>query len=115
MTPRLLPLLLALPTLLYSCGEQGSALDASLVHTVQRGNLEIVVREQGEVQAANDTQVGSTLEGRAMLIYLIDEGSVVQAGEKLAELDVSEIEEKRAGQAIQVANVEAALAPPGAT
>ena len=100
--------LLIPPLLLCSCTGEGSGfMDASLIHRVQRGDLEIAVREQGEVQAARDTQVGSTLQGRAMLIYLIEEGSFVQTGERLAELDVSEIEERRAAHAIQVANMEA--------
>jgi putative ABC transport system permease protein len=42
--------------------------------------------------------VSSQLEGRATLIYLIDEGTVVQAGQKVAEMDVSQIEERRALQ-----------------
>jgi multidrug efflux pump subunit AcrA (membrane-fusion protein) len=43
------------------------------------------------------------------LIYLIEEGAVVAKGEKLAELDVSSIEDKQANQAITVAKAIAAL------
>ena len=87
----------------------GEGLDASLIHTVGRGDLSITVRERGEVKSASDTRITSTLEGRATLIYLIREGTMVAAGDKVAELDVSAIVEKRAQQAIAVAKAEAAL------
>ena len=48
------------------------------------------------------------MEGQARLIKLIDQGSVVKAGDVLAELDVSAIEEKRAAQAISVVKADAA-------
>ncbi len=92
-----------------SCGDQDAALDPSLLHTVQRGELVIRVRERGELHAARDTRVTSTMEGRNTLIYLIPEGTVVEAGDRLAELDASAIEEKRSTEAIAVAKVDAAL------
>ena len=93
-----------------SCSNgSGAADDPSLIHTVARGDLVITVRERAEVQAANDTRVSSEVEGRATLIYLIEEGSVVNAGDKIAELDASTIEENRARQAITVARVDAAV------
>lgn len=104
-----LPILLALPLLAGCSGDAADAVDPTLVHTVERADLVITVRERGELQAARDTRVSSELEGRATLIYLIPEGSLVETGTKLAELDVSAIEEKRAMQAIAVARAEAAL------
>ena len=95
---------------LTACGvEVGEDLDPSLIHSVERGDLAITVRERCEIQAAKDTRVSSQLEGRATLIYLIDEGTVVEAGQKVAEMDVSQIEEKRALQAIAVAKAQGAL------
>ena len=103
--------LVLLPLTAWACGEASTPLEQSPdLHLVTRGDLRITVREQAEVQAAVQTQVKSELEGRSnTLIYLIPEGTVVAEGEKLAELDVSEIEEKRANQGIGVAKVGAAL------
>jgi multidrug efflux pump subunit AcrA (membrane-fusion protein) len=95
----------------WACGEISNPKHQSPdLHLVTRGDLRITVREQAEVQAAVQTSVKSELEGRAnTLIYLIPEGTVVAKGDKLAELDVSEIEEKRANQAIAVAKAGAGL------
>jgi RND family efflux transporter MFP subunit len=90
-------------------GGDGEAIDPALVRTVTRDDLVITVRERGELKAARDTRVASELEGRATLIDLIPEGSVVAAGDKVAELDTSAIEEKRALQAISVARAQAQL------
>ena len=108
---RLLPVVFLLPAIapLAGCGGADGAGDRSLVHRVKRTSLRITVRERGELQAASDTKVTSQVEGRATLIYLIPEGSVVKGGEELARLDSSAIQEKRATQAIAVAKAEAAV------
>jgi HlyD family secretion protein len=95
---------------LCSCSEdEGGGIDPSLIYTIERSDLVVTVRERGEVEAARNTRISSELEGRATLIYLIPEGSVVSEGDKVAELDVSEIEERRASQAISVAKAKAIL------
>ena len=99
----------ALALLLFSCsGENGSAVDPSLIYAVKRTDLVITVREQGEIEAAKNTVITSAVDGQARLIRLIPQGSVVKAGDKLAELDVSGIEEKSAAQAISVVKADAA-------
>ena len=107
--PRILALLLPAVLLPYGCSPDDGSTDRSLVQRVARDSLHITVRERGELQAARDTRVISLLEGKATLIYLIREGSVVKQGEVLARLDTSEIEEKRATQGILVAKAEAAF------
>ncbi len=107
---RLFPTTLLATLLFVSCGgEDSGGIDPSLIYTLERGDLRVTVRERGEVKAAENTKISSELEGRATLIYLIPEGTVVTEGEKVAELDVSEIEERRASQAIGVAKAEAIL------
>jgi multidrug resistance efflux pump len=76
---------------------------------VRRDDLPIVVRENAELQALRETLVRSEVEGQSTIIYIIPEGSFVKQGERLAELDVSELVEKRANQGISVAKAEAAL------
>ncbi len=93
------------------CGDSGSApaTDANLFR-VARSDLHITIKENAELQAVRETLVRSQIEGQATIIYLIAEGSYVHEGEKLVELDVSDLVEKRANQAISVAKAEAALA-----
>lgn len=83
--------------------------DAADLHTVARGEMLITVRENGELKAANQTLIRSGIEGQATLIFLEKEGQVVKKGQKLIELDVSDLREKRATQAISVSRAQAAL------
>jgi HlyD family secretion protein len=102
------PAFVLVPLIASCSGEGDGAVDPSLIHTVRRSDLVITVREQGEIEAAKNTVIASAVDGQARLIKLIPQGSVVEAGDILAELDVSDIEEKRAAQAISVAKADAA-------
>jgi RND family efflux transporter MFP subunit len=90
-------------------GRSGAVLDPSLIHTVERGDLVITVRERGEIKAAQNTRVASEVEGRATLIHLVPEGTVVATGDIVAKLDTSAIAEKRASEEISVAKAEAGV------
>ena len=94
--------------LLATCSTEEQIQDVD-IHTVKRGDLRITVREQGELHATVNTRIASQVKGRATLIYLIQEGAMVQKGDRLAELDVSGVEDKLANQSIAVAKAEAAL------
>jgi len=104
------PMALAL-ALLVSCdkGGSGGAETTTNLFTVTRGDLPITVKENAELQALRETIVRSEIEGQSTVIYIIPEGTSVKQGEKLVELDVSELVEKRANQAIAVAKAEAGL------
>lgn len=103
--------LTSLAALLAACSGGGNTAptgDAKLF-TVKRDDLPITVRENAELQALRETIVRSEVEGQATIIYIVPEGTLVKQGEKLVELDVSELVEKRANQAISVAKADAAL------
>ncbi|MBX3465221.1 MAG: efflux RND transporter periplasmic adaptor subunit, partial [Planctomycetes bacterium] len=104
---RLLPLTL-LGLLACQRENQDPAANARLFR-VARGDLHITIKENAELQAVRETVVRSQVEGQSTIIFLIPEGTYVQQGEKLVELDVSDLVEKRANQAIAVAKAEAAL------
>lgn len=87
---------------------ESGAQDATLF-LVRRDELPIVVRENAELQALRETIVRSEVEGQTTIIYIIPEGTHVKEGEKLVELDVSELVEKSANQGITVAKANAAL------
>lgn len=76
--------------------------------TVRRGSLEITVTERGNLTAKNSVSIKSELERRTTLLYLIDEGVQVEAGDLLAELDISELEDRRVAQEISVQSARAA-------
>lgn len=83
--------------------------DAADLHLVERGPMRISVREAAELKASRETLIKSQVEGQATIIYLVPEGSVVEEGERVVELDVSEVEEKRANQGITVERAYATL------
>jgi HlyD family secretion protein len=76
---------------------------------LRRDDLPITVRENAELQALSETIVRSEVEGQSTIIFIVPEGSLVKQGDKVVELDVSELVEKRANQAITVAKADAAL------
>jgi multidrug resistance efflux pump len=82
---------------------------AADIYTVKRGDLRIAVKEAATLQAAKQVEIKSQLEGQATLIFLIKEGTQVTAGERLAELDASQLIERRATQEISLAKAEAGL------
>lgn len=97
--------------LLAGCGtgDGGSADNQPDMVTVSRADLRIAVREQGEIRAKRETQVRSEVEGRAAILYLIPEGSSVEKGEKLVELDAASLQDREANQAITVGRAKANL------
>ena len=90
---RKLPIAVLFPALLlpYGCGGEASeAQDPSLLK-VELRDLQITVKENAELQAQRETVVRSEVEGQSTIIFLIEEGKIVQQGEKLVELDSSEL------------------------
>jgi len=77
--------------------------------TVQRGPLTISVIESGTIKPQEQISLKSEVEGQTTLIYLIPEGTPVQAGDLLAELDASGLQDQRVEQQIRVDNAEAAF------
>lgn len=84
--------------------------DSSTVPTfeVRRGPLTISVTESGTIQSRERVMVNSELEGRTTILWLIEEGQVVEKGDLLVELDSSGLEDQEVEQQIRVMNAEAA-------
>lgn len=76
-------------------------------YTVKRAPLSITLTESGTVKSRDQHIVKNQVEGRTSIIYVIDEGTVVQEGDLLVELDASELEDRLVDQQIQVENSEA--------
>lgn len=76
-------------------------------YTVQRAPLSITLTESGTVKSRDQHVVKNEVEGRTSIIFVIDEGTVVEEGDLLVELDASELEDRLVDQQIQVENSEA--------
>ena len=76
---------------------------------VRRGPLRISVVERGNLKAADSVTLKSELEGQSTVLWLIDEGTQVQPGDLLVELDTSNLVDRRVQQEIKVQNEEASF------
>jgi len=63
-------------------------------YQVKRGDMLISVVEEGALRALNETIVRSGLEGVNRIIHLVPEGSYVQKGDLLVELDSSGLKDR---------------------
>lgn len=73
---------------------------------VRRGDLRISEVVRGNLEAKNSVKMRSELEGRSTIIFLAEEGTHVDAGELVVELDVSQIDDERVRQEITVQQAE---------
>ena len=74
----------------------------------QRGPLTISVLEAGAIKAKEQEVIRSEVEGRVAITFLVPEGSYVNQGDVVIELDVSTLRDKRIDQEIAVQNAHAA-------
>ncbi len=91
----------------------GPLVDAVITQTVIRGPFDHIVIEQGEIESSSNVDVicqvksqGSGTSGTPIL-WVIDEGTYVKAGDKLVELDASALENQLKTQRIAVSGAEA--------
>ena len=98
-------LLAAATTVLAACNSEASTSSTAGadIFEVKRGKLRISIKENAELAAAVETRVRSDMEGQNTVISLVKEGARVQKGERLVELDASQVIEKKATQEIAVA------------
>jgi HlyD family secretion protein len=86
-------------------GEEAGASVATFA--AKRGPLTISVLEAGALKAKDPEIIRNNLEGRATIIWIIPEGTHVNEGDLLVELDVSTLVDNRVDQVIRVKNAEA--------
>src|SRR5262245_10712842 len=75
---------------------------------VQRGPLKISVIERGNLKAADSISLKSEIEGSSTILKLIPEGTLVQEGDLLCELDATSLVDRKFEQEISVRDAEAA-------
>jgi len=76
---------------------------------VQEGPLTISVTTAGSIQSRDKVVVANELEGVNTIIWVVDEGTPVKAGDPLIEFNSSDLIEKRNEQEIVVGNTESAV------
>jgi HlyD family secretion protein len=74
----------------------------------KRGPLTISVLEAGALKAKDPEIIRNQVEGRTTIISIVSEGTRVNKGDLLIELDVSTLRDKRVDQVILVNNADAA-------
>jgi len=82
---------------------------AMAVFPVKRGPLTIDVLQSGTIKAKEQIIIKNELEGRTSIIYLVEEGTRVKAGDLLVELDASSLLDSKIDQEISVQNAEASF------
>ena len=101
--------LLAIPFLLVACNSESVTTKRADIAAVTRGPLRISVTESASIEAAQQTRVRCEMEGKPTIIWLIAEGTVVEKGQKIVELDAAALIDKRASQEIAVEKSNASL------
>ncbi len=68
-----------------------ATIDASQLHTVDRGGFDIVIPSSGELAAERQVEIRNQVEGRAVITEIVPEGSFVNAGDLLVRLADDEL------------------------
>ena len=80
-----------------------------LTYTVSKGDLVVSFTERGSVMAAKSAQIFCMVEGRSSIVSIVPEGTFVNKGDVLIELDSSTLTETINTQEITVQTSEADL------
>jgi HlyD family secretion protein len=79
----------------------GSAHDKSIMtYTATRGDLAVTVTENGMLESSNNEEIKCMVKGGSTVLWVIETGTIVQAGEELVRLDTSLIEDSITQQQI---------------
>ena len=83
--------------------------DDNLYTSVQEGPLVINILEAGSIKPREQIIIKSEVEGANAILYIVPEGTRVQKGQLLVELDVSTLADRRVEQDIAVQNTESSF------
>ena len=85
-----------LPTIF--AGEEGDS--GALTYTVQPEDLLITVTEDGNVESGNNVEVKCMVKGGSTILWIVEDGSMVNEGDEIVKLDASQIEDNLNNQKI---------------
>jgi len=72
----------------------GSAVEGAQWYRVEPKSFDLNIVASGELQASDQTEVKSSVEGRVSIVEIVDEGTFVEKGDVLVELESASIAEK---------------------
>ena len=93
----------------YFFGGKSAEEETAPVFTVAEGPLTIGITSSGSIQSRDKEVLRSELEGNNTVIWVVDEGTNVKAGDLLLEFDSAALVDKRNEQEITVATTEGNL------
>lgn len=96
-----------LPSVLF--GSSASDTSQYLTDVAVRGPFRVTVRERGEVDSMESVLLESEVEEQVKILWIIPEGTHVEEGELLVELDASTLVEEEKQQEISLTQADAAL------
>jgi HlyD family secretion protein len=73
-------------------GDGDDAVRKEALFTVRRGDLDVIVVENGYLKAKNSKEVSPEFQREAVITWLVEEGKSVEKDEPLAEFDKTELE-----------------------
>lgn len=76
---------------------------------VSRGVVNLIVEQEGELESSQNTVYASNCEWRALLLWIAPEGTSVQPGDVLVELDVSALRIRKEEREVRVLRARANL------
>ncbi|HET6204475.1 MAG TPA: HlyD family efflux transporter periplasmic adaptor subunit [Planctomycetota bacterium] len=100
--------LLSLAALLAACGGSLEGTAGDLKVPVRRTDLLVTVVEGGSIESESPGKIFNEIEGQVTILKLIPEGTIVEPGEVLCELDVSGASDRRTQQEIVISQAAAA-------
>ena len=90
-------------------GDEAIDYDALITQSVVEKPFDHIVLEQGEVESSSNTEITCKVKSRdgTTILWVVEEGSRVKAGDKLVELDQTDLEARLKEQKIEVITAEA--------
>jgi HlyD family secretion protein len=79
-------------------------------HLVAAGEMQVKVHKDGELQAVNNTEIMSLVEGVSTIVQIVKEGAFVNAGDTLVTLDSSLIRQKIEDTTLELQRAESDVA-----
>jgi multidrug efflux pump subunit AcrA (membrane-fusion protein) len=85
--------LLAVGAILLRGGDEAAGFESAELFEVRRGDFDITIPASGELAALQQTEIASRLDGRAVILEVVEEGSLVEVGDMLIRFDREAIEQ----------------------
>jgi HlyD family secretion protein len=71
-----------------------------LTHTVKQGGFMITIKEDGNVESAQNVEVKCQIAGGTTILWIVEDGKIVEKGEELVRLDQSQLDDQLNSQTI---------------